>query len=552
MQVKKFWAGLLSVMLIVSCLAGCSGNGGNSSKSDSSKANSQQETSKQETSKQEDKQDDDPYAAADFTYPMDGTVTLSINMNKTEEKDLPSWVKGHFFWDVIEEKTGVKLEYVGSTSSPQETSEAFSLLLTSGIYPDIMQANWITFKGGPSAAINDGYIIALNDYKQYFPALAGWLESDETANKTVSMDDGTWFCFPNYGNDKECSGTGLVVRQDFLDQINAQAPETVEEWYNVLTSFKNDLNVAAPLTFESRWLFLEYAAAGLSSPWGVCYPFFMDGDTVKFGPTEAGYKEFVTEMAKWYAEGLIDTDLASVDKSTVQSKFANGQAGIALQQIRNIQNCIKANAEDSTYKVTGLHSMVMNKGDEPQMGHYNNPFNGGCSTSISTQCKNIGAAARFLDYAYTEEGSLFFSYGEEGFSWDYVDGKPTFKDIITDNPETPDAQAARYFVAQFAKFSLHALDTRSHMGAEVLSIQTAFESNMAKYAYPTVTYTEDEVKIASKWNDIDTACREKILGFILGTEDLADWDSFIDEINNMGLQDVLKVRQDAYDRYKAR
>ena len=85
MQVKRFWAGLLSVILIISCLAGCSGNGGNSSKSDSSKA-----TSQQETSKQEDKQDDDPYAAADFTYPMDGIVTLSINMDKTEEKDIPS------------------------------------------------------------------------------------------------------------------------------------------------------------------------------------------------------------------------------------------------------------------------------------------------------------------------------------------------------------------------------------------------------------------------------------------------------------------------------
>ena len=546
MQVKRFWAGLLSVILIISCLAGCSGNGGNSSKSDSSKA-----TSQQETSKQEDKQDDDPYAAADFTYPMDGTVTLSINMDKTEEKDIPSWVKGHYFWDVIQEKTGVQLDFIGSASSPQGNNEAFMLLLASGVYPDILLANWITFKGGPAAAISDGYIIPLNDYKQYFPALTGWLESDETANKTVSMDDGTWFCFPNYGNNSERSATGWVVRQDFLDQIGAQAPETVEEWYNVLNRFKDDLNIAAPMTFESRWLFLEYAAAGLSSPWGVCYPFFIDGDAVKFGPTEAGYKEFVTEMAKWYAEGLIDTDLASVDKSTVQSKFANGQAGIALQQIRNIQNCIKANEGDSTYKVTGLQSLVMNKGDEPQMGHYTNPF-GGCSSSISTQCKNIGAAARFLDYAYAEEGAKFFAYGEEGFSWDYVDGKPTFKDIITDNPETPDAQAARYFVAQFANFSLHALDTRSHMGAEVLSIQTSFESNMAKYAYPTVTYTEDEVKIASKWNDIDTACREKILGFILGTEDLADWDSFIDEINNMGLQDVLKVRQDAYDRYKAR
>lgn len=549
MHLKKAMAVLLAVVLVCSCFAGCSNSENSGGKDSSGGSSSKAEASQGSNSTVS---QDDPYAAGDFTYPMDGTVTLSINMTKTEDAELPSWVKGHYFWDVIQEKTGIKLEFIGSPSSPQETSEAFSLLLTSGTYPDIMQANWITFKGGPAAAINDGYILALNDYKQYFPGLASWLESDPEANKNVSMDDGTWYCFPNYGNEKETSGTGLAVRQDFLDQIGEAAPETVEEWYNVLTKFKNELNITAPLTFESRWLFLEYAAAGLSSPWGVCYPFYMDGDTVKFGPTEPGYKEFVTEMAKWYSEGLIDKDLASVDKSTVQSKFANGEAGIALQQIRNIQNCLKANAEDPNYKVTGLHSLVMKKGDEPQMSHYNNVFNGGCSTSISTQCKNIGACARFLDYAYTEEGSLFYAYGEEGFAWDNVDGKPTFKDIITNNPETPDAQAARYFVAQFANFSLHALDTRSHMGKEVLDIQTAFEANMVKYSYPTVTYTEEEVKTISKWNDIDTTCREKILGFILGTEDLADWDAFIEEINNMGLADVLAIRQAAYDRYKAR
>ena len=532
---KKFLAMLLAALLVVSCFA-CNGGTGDAGKNDS----------KVEIDA------NDPYAAKDFAYPMDGTVTLSINMTKTDEAELPNWVKGHYFWDVIEEKTGIKLEYIGSASKPQETSEEFSLLLTSGEYPDIMQANWITFKGGPSAAINDGYIIALNDYKAYFPGLAGWLESDEEANKTVSMDDGTWFCFPNFGNARETSGTGFAIRQDYLDAIGEEAPQTVEEWYNVLTKFKTELNLTAPLTFEARWFFLEYAAAGLSSPWGVCYPFFVEGDDVKFGPTEEGYKEFVTEMAKWYAEGLIDKDLASVDKSTVQSKFASGEAGLALQQIRNIQNCLKANAEDPNYQVIGLTSMVMNEGDTPEMGHYNNPFNGGCSTSISTQCENIGACARFLDYAYTEEGALFFAYGEEGFAWDYVDGTPTFRDIVTNNEETPDAQAARYFVAQFANFSLHALDTRSHMGAEVLEIQKSFETNMNKYSYPTVTYTEDEVKTISKWNDIDTTCRERILGFILGNEDLANWDSFIEEINGMGLQDVLKVRQDAYTRFKNR
>lgn len=145
MQVKKFWAVLLAAILIVSCLAGCSSDGGNST-GDSSAAGaiSQAETGDESQTVDE----SDPYAAGDFTYPMDGTVTLSINLTPTAEAELPEWVKGHYFWDVIQEKTGVNLEFIGSASSPQETSEAFSLLLTSGEYPDIMQANWITFKGG--------------------------------------------------------------------------------------------------------------------------------------------------------------------------------------------------------------------------------------------------------------------------------------------------------------------------------------------------------------------------------------------------------------------
>ena len=40
--------------------------------------------------------------------------------------------------------------------------------------------------------------------------------------------------------------------------------------------------------------------------------------------------------------------------------------------------------------------------------------------------------------------------------------------------------------------------------------------------------------------------------FILGNEDLSNWDSFISEIEGMGIQDVLAVRQAAYNRYKAR
>ena len=264
-----------------------------------------------------------------------------------------------------------------------------------------------------------------------------------------------------------------------------------------------------------------------------------------------------TDRKKQELEAAITTafkknDLAAVDKSTVQSKFASGESGIALQQIRQIQNCIVANEGDANYKVTGLNSPVMNEGDEPQMSHYTNTFDGGYATSISTQCENIGAAARFLDYAYTEEGSLFETYGEEGFSWDYVDGVPTFKEIITNNPETPDSQAARYFVSNYQNWSIRVIDAMSHLQPETLEIQKTFFAHMEDYAYPTVTYTDEEVDTIAEWNDIDTTCRERILNFILGNEDLSNWDSFISEIEGMGIQDVLAVRQAAYDRYKAR
>ena len=90
MQAKKLWAGLLSIMLIVSCLAGCSGNGGDSSKDDSNKAVSQQESSQPGNSQE------DSEMAADFTYPVtpgpDGAfVTLSINKEEIVRENVASY-----------------------------------------------------------------------------------------------------------------------------------------------------------------------------------------------------------------------------------------------------------------------------------------------------------------------------------------------------------------------------------------------------------------------------------------------------------------------------
>ena len=186
------------------------------------------------------------------------------------------------------------------------------------------------------------------------------------------------------------------------------------------------------------------------------------------------------------------------------------------------------------------------------MSHHNNSYTGGCAVSISTQCENIEAACRFLDYWYSEEGALFCTYGEEGFAWDYVDGVPTFNDLILNNPETPDAQGARYYVGQFQNGPIRVIDATSHLMPECQEIQAVFQANMKEYAYPTVTNNSEEVDIMQDWTDIDTYCRETITAFILGNKPLTEWDSFISSLDSMGINEVIAAKEAAYQRYLAR
>ena len=51
--------------------------------------------------------------------------------------------------------------------------------------------------------------------------------------------------------------------------------------------------------------------------------------------------------------------------------------------------------------------------------------------------------------------------------------------------------------------------------------------------------------------DIDTYVDEMTLKFIIGTESLDNWDSYVKTVYSMDLQDALDATQAAYDRYMA-
>ena len=70
---------------------------------------------------------------------------------------------------------------------------------------------------------------------------------------------------------------------------------------------------------------------------------------------------------------------------------------------------------------------------------------------------------------------------------------------------------------------------------------------------PNISQTAEESSfIADRMNEIETYVNEMTMKFILGQESLDNFDAFTKNIEKLGINDVLKLKQDAYDRYQQR
>ena len=50
-------------------------------------------------------------------------------------------------------------------------------------------------------------------------------------------------------------------------------------------------------------------------------------------------------------------------------------------------------------------------------------------------CRLVSRGQRLLDYAYSDEGHMFYNFGTEGVSYTMVDDYPTYTEEVTSNPD---------------------------------------------------------------------------------------------------------------------
>lgn len=450
----------------------------------------------------------------------------------------------------LEKRTGVHVDFIHPAEGQE--LEQFNILVNSKELPDVIQTYAGEYKGGIDKAIEDGVYLRLNELiDKYAPNYKKLLENDPELARQVTTDKGNIYTFPIVREDKdEPAWWGPVVRKDWLDELGLKEPATIDEWYNVLKQFKEKKNAQAPLIISKKGID-PYGT--IVSAFDIGPYFYKKNNVVKYGPMEANFKEYLTTMNKWYNEGLIDKDFATRDKKSRESVITSGKAGAFLTEYALVDQyaaAIKGTDPKAVFAPTVQPSL---KPGENVNYRVVNDANGGYEAVITTACKNPEEVVKWFDYAYGKEGYMLFNYGIEGTSYTMVDGKPKFTDIMTKNPDGLDFWAVcnKYklevgpylrdykAVPEFTSFDKDAMNKWTKAGAD--------------YVIPPVTLTPEENERYSEiMGDIDTYRDEMVLKFITGKEPISKFDSYVEQLKKMKIEEAIKIYQAALGRYNNR
>lgn len=491
-------------------------------------------------------------------YPIESKTVLSWWMPVTANLTVNADNMGKLeFAKELEKRTGIKVEYIHPAVG--QTTEKFNLLIASGDLPDIVEYSWGSYPGGPQKAIDDKYLINHTEViNKFSPNFAGYLKKNPEVDKQVKTDAGNYYGYPLISNDIGLRTTGgIIVRQDWLEDLGMELPETIDEWYTVLKKFKEEKGASAAMS-----LGINHVKNGaFISAWDMIYGFYSDGNgKVKYGPAQPMYKDFLATMAKWYKEGLIDSGFAINDDKTVSANMLNGTTAVTYAGLGGgIGKWMTAKKNDPAYKLTGTKYPVLKKGDRSKFGQLsplaqvNSVF-----PAITTDCKDVELAARLLDYAYSDDGSMLFNFGIEGVSYEMKDGYPTYTEKVTNNPDGLSMAAVlqRYSRAGFGGGfvqDIRYLEQYAGSPEQQSAWKNWRDTDAEKYVLPPLYISTDEQsEYAKLGSSITTYVDEMFVKFITGVEPMENFDKYIENLKKMNVDRYIQMQQNAYERYLSR
>ena len=488
-------------------------------------------------------------------FPLAEPDSLSVWMSIPDmlPQDLPEGMAAHRTFMVMEELTNVKLEWTEVTTTLAATQ--FQLMVAGGDYTDMIFNASSMYNTGLTGAVEDEVFLPLNDYlEEYAPRYYALATYNEDIYRTCTTSNGDFVSFLGFVDKKSYVDTGMVIRQDFLDQVGMDVPETYDQYHQVLTAFKNQLGLAEPLylpasvTYSMEYLAGGYGIAGklFSMPFNSDPWYQVDGE-VRYGITQPEYKDYLTMMHQWYTEGLVNPDFVSLNARDCEvEKVITDDIGVFLLEGMAFTTLDSFDKSNPNWDVTPLKEPVLQAGDIVHFATEQSlASNGG--VVITTACENIPLAVAWNDMWLSHEAVMAANYGLEGESYTMENGEPRYTELAL----TGRNLQVMYTNANVGSITYRDAQSYTYSDLRLECYETWTAARDSLYSYPgNATMTQEENEDYARINaDIHTFAEENITKFVTGERDMAEFDAFVADLTSMNLDAVIAIKQAALDRY---
>lgn len=436
---KKLFS-LLTLFVIAFLIVGC-GYGGNSNPSTGSDDSAE---SKDGPSQQNEDGKFEPAVEITTARPVGSDYTF-INGEDIHNNVHNTWA---------EEELGIKINDVWETADNEAYHTQIRLSLTSNEQlPDafIIQDEILI-----DDLIQSGQVMDIQEaFDQYASDRIKDLYEENSVALNQVMDDGRLMGLPIF-TDGDGTSPVLWIRQDWLDNLGLDAPETLDDFEAVMDAFTNDdpdgngKDDTIGFSFSAREGFNNWMS-DVGFIFGAFTGKFLPGnyqvdDTdgrLKYGSVQPGIKDALEKLNDWYEKGYLDQELAVLDPSKATEAFIQGRSGMIAGP--SWMGSWPLGEIESLDPDAELRAYELPVGPDGKSARFMNSLNEGKVMLFSNEFEHMDAFFYYLDkiYDYTF-GTGDFEYGFfEGYDYAIVDDEPIYDS--TKFPEPHDgASVSKY------------------------------------------------------------------------------------------------------------
>lgn len=471
------------------------------------------------------------------------TTAPSYTLAGFDDTQYREWSSNQLFLR-LEEKTGVQFYYQQYTTEA-DWQKAKEEMLQGENLPDVL------FKAGLSSAEciamrEAGVLIDLKPYlESCCPNLWAILQENPEYLDAITLPDGSIVALPyltttplqNY----------MWINSAWLKALNLKEPTTAQELVDVLTAFQtwdpnqNGKKDEIPLGFLGSFdlKFLVHAFGLVANDYNV---FVQDGE-VKFMPLEENYRLFVTWCRDLYQAGLLDQDGFTTTSSLRQVTDSNATETYGMILAPMAADVFRV-SWSSDYTILAPLSY---NGQQVYRDFAGEVLRG--TFAVTSACKEPEKMLQWVDYFYSEEGSILTSVGLENEDF-VIDGDGTWR--LTDS-----AQNDSFFTVNNlldggnTSPGVLADDFQRRYSGSSTMLETLKKQDEVKeslvYPFPYYSLTQEQVDyITPLQNQIGYYVDMQLAQWVLGETEISDasFQEFKTTLDEMGLNDFLAFWQE--------